>query len=274
MKILQTNLGRAHGAHDMAMLTAKEENTDLIIASEPNKKKMECTGWISDPNKEIAIYIRNKNLEISSITKTNGIVILQTQDYDVYACYMPPSLSQPQFEQRMDYIVRAVRTRNKEAIILGDFNAKSEEWCSPVSDLRGQTLAEAAASLDLIAHNKPGHPTFVRNASQSYIDVTFTTKNLARQAKNWTTLDNEPLTYHKHIVFEIGQSIKKTTEAFKGKVHINKIKFRDAVHKHCDGKNITSTQELNTTITQCYKAAQTRQPQTSYSAPYWWTWHV
>lgn len=271
MKILQTNLGRAHGAHDVAVLTATEENVDMIVVSEPNKSKTGTAGWISDPNKDVAIYIRNRNIEIGAINKTRGIIILQMQEFDLYACYMPPSLQHHEYEERIDYVVRTVQARNREALIIGDFNAKAEEWCSPLSDARGQILADAAASLRLTAHNKPGHPTFVRGSSETYIDVTFTTENLTRQMKSWTTLDNEPLSYHKHILFEVGEKVIKNPNTFKGKVHISKTRFREAVTNHCDGKNISNAQQLNAAITKCYKSAKTRQPQNTNSAPYWWT---
>lgn len=56
MKVLQTNLSRAHGAHDVAYLTAGKEPEDLI---EPNKKKVDNAGWTIYVDKDIALFIRS-----------------------------------------------------------------------------------------------------------------------------------------------------------------------------------------------------------------------
>jgi ABC-type uncharacterized transport system substrate-binding protein len=63
MIILQTNLNRSRAAHDLLEQTVKEENVDVVLVAEPNKKLAEGATWIADKNKDAAIKIYKQTEE-------------------------------------------------------------------------------------------------------------------------------------------------------------------------------------------------------------------
>lgn len=69
-------------------------------------------------------------------------------------------------------------------IVTGDFNVKSPEWHSPTTNTRGELLEEMACSLNLHAVNIRS-PTFVRGASETYIDITFVSGTIVDRLANW-----------------------------------------------------------------------------------------
>jgi len=88
-------------------------------------------------------------------------------------------------------------------VIAGDFNSKSPEWGSPIEDRRGRALADLLAALGLAVCNEGNGPTFVRGASESHLDLTLVSQASARNVTGWTVLDEEALSLHKYIVFNI-----------------------------------------------------------------------
>lgn len=66
------------------------------------------------------------------------------------------------------------------------------------------------AEQNLVVHNRGNVPTFVRRNSESFIDITFSTRKIADQITNWKVIEEENLSYHQHITFEIG--VKRETK--------------------------------------------------------------
>lgn len=94
----------------------------------------------------------------------------------------------------------------------GDYNAKSHLWGSPIEDARGTLLADLTAALDMFACNAGASPTFVRGQSKLHIDVTFASSRIGGTVNNWTVSDEESLSLHKYIKFEVGIYIPKATQ--------------------------------------------------------------
>nr|CAI5862958.1 unnamed protein product [Callosobruchus analis] len=55
----------------------------------------------------------------------------------------------------------------------------------------------------MVVYNKENSPTFVRGDSVSFIDITCSTQKVATQIHNWQILEEETLSDHKFIYFEI-----------------------------------------------------------------------
>jgi len=91
----------------------------------------------------------------------------------IYSCYWSPNSTFQDFENFLYRLGCSVRGSNQPVIVGGDFNAKSGEWGSPIENAKGKALADLAASLGLAVCNQGHKPTFVRGASESYLDVTF-----------------------------------------------------------------------------------------------------
>lgn len=207
LNFLQTNLGRSYAAHDIAYATALQMDADILIASEPNKKIASGKSWICDNKKDVAVKLINSNLQVQKIDKGEGTVTIHFANFDLVCCYISPNCSENVFTQYLNYLTARIRAGKRSFVVAGDFNAKSPMWGSPTSDRRGDALAEAAIGLGAVSINERHMPTFVRGKSESYIDVTFLSEALFPHSTGWTTLDNEPMSHHKHIFFKIQKNI-------------------------------------------------------------------
>ncbi|KAK9729971.1 Endonuclease-reverse transcriptase [Popillia japonica] len=220
MRILQTNLGRGRAALNLAFATAKQSNIDILIISEPNKNIVRGSEWIKDRQSNVAILFTNKKVEVKKVEHAEGYVYLRINCGAIYCCYISPNISMincgaiyccyispnismREYEDKVDEIMCSVRRRKEECIILGDINSKSIQWGSPIPDKREKYWTEWMSTLNLVVHNTGMEPTFVRGLSQSYIDVTCSTQKLAKTISEWKVLENETLTEHAYIYFEI-----------------------------------------------------------------------
>lgn len=87
----------------------------------------------------------------------------------------------------------------------GDFNGKSPEWGDHRFDRRGGLVSQLLARWQFTVANTGGSPTFLSGEARSVIDLTFSTEGLAQRIKNWEVLDEETLSDHRYISFEMAQ---------------------------------------------------------------------
>lgn len=207
LKILQGNIDRGREAMDLIYQIAGEEKADIIIMAEPNRIKVTQSNWLVDNRIDIAIRINNKNIQITQTGRGDGFVWIETHKLVIYGCYISPNVGLAQFSGFLRALRGEMKKHSKESIVGGDFNAKSYLWGSPIEDKRGQILAEWLAEEDLIVLNQGNAPTFRRREYQSYIDVTFCTQKIAKQVINWKVLEEESLSFHQHIVFEMAENV-------------------------------------------------------------------
>nr|CAH7729997.1 unnamed protein product [Callosobruchus chinensis] len=62
--------------------------------------------------------------------------------------------------------------------------------------------------MDMVFMNDGLLPTFSRRASQSFIDVTFSTQEVSKNITKWEVLDEESLSDHRYIYFEMNTKSK------------------------------------------------------------------
>ncbi|XP_063907813.1 uncharacterized protein LOC135125956 [Zophobas morio] len=165
--------------------------------------------WLSDRNSDVAIKIRNRHMGIKDHTKGNkGWIRIEMTGYHIYCCYISPNIERNEFEAITDEIMTEVKTRAREAIIMGDINAKSYQWGLATADVRGEYWTMWMAEINSIVINKGTTATFIRGESKPYIDVTCATIKITKDIKSWKVLDDEGeiLTYYQYIYFEIGKT--------------------------------------------------------------------
>nr|CAI5820275.1 unnamed protein product [Callosobruchus analis] len=167
---------------------------------------------------------------------------------------------------------RAKECQNSAYCPKCDFNAKSREWGSPIEDRRGMYLAEYMAALDIVAHNTDGTPTFQRGSSESFIDITLSTQSVAKKITNWKVMENETLSDHKHIYFEImGAGVKQNIE--RQRPIIDKKKLEDLLKQKAQElqtNGLSSAQELGDALSSIYKKSCIRGGRSLEWLPYWW----
>ena len=75
-------------------------------------------------------------------------------------------------------------------------------------DKTGELLEELITSRGMIVANEGNKPTFVRGNQTSCIDVTMCTEDLGGRIKKWRVLDDESLSDHRPIMFEVDRTKK------------------------------------------------------------------
>lgn len=189
----------------MAMSFCRKNGRDIILASEPNLRRVSASGWYTDDNRDVAIAVINKNVKIYDRGKGTGYVWVDVGDYNIYSCYISPNVSKERAEFTLLELMKdlVARSDGKPCVITGDFNAKSPEWGGDRHDDRGQMLGEWIATMNLVVHNDGKRPTLIRGQWFSYIDLTLSSASIADRLKGWKVEDEETLSDHQFITFRM-----------------------------------------------------------------------
>ncbi|XP_074031355.1 uncharacterized protein [Leptinotarsa decemlineata] len=185
----------------MAFATAKENDSDLLIVSEPNKNTTKGLEWMKDKNHDVSVLLLNRKIEIQKVKAYESFISIKTKGLTVICCYISPNIPIGVYKEKVNEIMEVGRRTRKRCIILGDIYAKSVLWGSPVSDPRGDYWAEWLAALDMVVMNTGLEPTFTRGESRSFIDVTCCTQDVALGVGEWRVLTKESLSDHQFIQF-------------------------------------------------------------------------
>ncbi|KAG5862360.1 hypothetical protein JTB14_030583 [Gonioctena quinquepunctata] len=266
MTILQTNLGRNRAAHDAAFATVTDIDTDIIVVSEPNKKIFNGRGWYADIAKDVALYIRNNRICIQKIQKFEGYLTIEFPSFTLFSVYLSPNITKEDYRDKLENIMEKARRCQSGKIIAGDSNAKSAEWGSPTTDARGTILMDWTSTLNLIVQNRGSKPTFVRRATRSSIDVTLASQNIAKSITNWRVLDDETLTEHTFIEYNIGG---KSANKNKYPCIIDWEACTTLMNWFTDGKIPPNLKEYNGAIRKIHQGCLIEND-TKTSNVYWW----
>lgn len=125
LKILQTNVGRAYAAQDMAYATARQKGIDLLVVGEPNKKRVSSSDWIKDTRVSVAALFLTRDTDIVGHRVGDGHITLIFKDFVLICCYISPNIALTNYKAEVDAIMSHVST--KEGVVIGDFNAKSPQ---------------------------------------------------------------------------------------------------------------------------------------------------
>ncbi|KAJ8939664.1 hypothetical protein NQ314_011053 [Rhamnusium bicolor] len=257
------NLMRSRASHDIAYATAMNREVDIIIASEPNKKLVSKNRWIKDKRGDVAVLFTNKKLEVHMVRSEEG----------------SPNISLDQFKRDVDVVMNDSRGRPGESIILGDLNVKSPQWGSAVTDARGGYIIEWMATLDMTVKNTGITPTFSRGNCESFIDVTFSTQRIAAKIVRWEVLEEESLSDHRFIYFEVEGTTRN--RGYEGKTVIRNDweVFRTIVEWTTEGMEINKSETTAETCTRVLKDAYTdsqirRCRGRRAEVPYWWNTEI
>lgn len=179
MRFLQINLNHGEVAQDLLTQTVREDHIDVVIISEQYRNRLDPS-WRTDTTGSAAIWACG-NRPIQEIMKTPAeyFVRAKVNGVHIYSCYMPPRLTQQEYEGALDRLVNDANNRHP-VIIAGDFNAWAVEWGSKRTTERGRALLEAFSVLNLTLLNDGKVPTFTRGESRSTIDLTFVSPGLSK----------------------------------------------------------------------------------------------
>lgn len=279
MKILQINTNRKQEALDMALATANRLNISFILISEPNKTQMgKRSQWISDDRLDSGIIILDKTAKVQAQGKGVGYTYIKVNNIYIFSCYFSGNQEMDIFESQLADISIQLRNSGGKAVIGGDFNSKSPQWTLNKKDRRGTKLEEWIAENDLILLNENYKSTFICENYSSVLDLTMVTSDLAVSAANWDVLEEESLSDHKYVVFEILAPISCNKESVKPQgwqvKKINVEKFKRATDRLRWEGEITSGDFSNKLRELCNISMPIRKKSRTRKPVYWWTTEV
>ena len=122
----------------------------------------------------------------------------------VVSAYFPydPLLIPP--PRNIEVIVNYAESNHLGLIIGCDANSQHTIWGSTKCNKRGEKLLDFILSFNLVIHNKGSTPTFVNKIRQQVIDMTLTNQKASSLVQNWSVLDEDSLSDHRYIGFNIG----------------------------------------------------------------------
>nr|CAI5853258.1 unnamed protein product [Callosobruchus analis] len=255
----------------MAHAQLKEGNIDLLLVSEPNRKICSQTDWYTDLNLDVAAYVRNRTVGINSVEKKNGYLSISLGKIKIYCCYCSPNSSLDQFSEYMETLWDDVATAGQDVIVLGDLNAKAVDWGSPVTDKRGRILCEWLSAYNMVVLNDGLRPTFRRRESNSYIDVTIASQELAGNIRGWEVLETETLSDHMFIYFEVVTKKKEKNNLAEYRIpYVSRSKFREELCRRITSSKSISVKQY-TEVMKAVLAESTIMRGTNIArVPYWW----
>jgi exonuclease III len=206
IRVLQINLAGKSAAQDLALQKAREDKINLLIVSEYYKygqNTNEAHGWYCDKTIRAAIVNRN-DIPIDEIGDAqNGFSWITVRKTRIYACYISTNVSIREYKDWLTRLELSIRSASGDVIVAGDFNAKHRAWGSTANDNKGESLFEFANALGLIVCNQGNKPTWQRGDSESHIDVTMASANLAARVTNWRVLEEYSHSDHSYIEYNI-----------------------------------------------------------------------
>ncbi|XP_026331368.1 uncharacterized protein LOC113238749, partial [Hyposmocoma kahamanoa] len=166
--------------------------------------------WAGDREETVAIVASTAGHSPPLVVKErgSGFVAARWGEVILIGVYFSPNRTLAQFQAFLETLERAVRrAAPTPVLVLGDFNAKSAAWGSPVTNTRGPELENWAAVLGLAILNRGHANTCVRRNGGSIVDVTFATPSLAARVSGWQVLeDEETLSDHKYIRMRVSHT--------------------------------------------------------------------
>ncbi|XP_035207038.1 uncharacterized protein LOC118181912 [Stegodyphus dumicola] len=186
------------------------------ITQEPYVRNGKITGYPllwkifynEDPTNfpRAAIILCNQQLSpsILQLNRDQVAILLELNNFTVAitSIYSSPTEDLSTAINFLDHLSTALG--NKHMLICGDFNAHSVAWGYGDTDPKGRLLEDYMASNNFILFNTPdSHPTFDRIHAKGWPDLTFTTISLVSLLQNWTVREDESLSDHKYITFDL-----------------------------------------------------------------------
>jgi hypothetical protein len=245
--IIQTNLHKSKAA--TLLLSQKlQENKDTIhvaLITEPHSLNRKIPNFTSKHHHKVypkaidaprACIIVNNNLQYLEITELQSrdttAVLIDTKTatgkpQTIFASvYQPPQHEFQPPTQELRKIVQYA-SANKLPLIVGcDTNGHHQMWGSKSNNTRGNNLANYILSENLQSVNEGNTPTFVSANGETIIDVTFTTADIANKISNWHVSDEETLSDHRYIRFNLTSETDAPMQYHNPK-KTNWNKFRD-----------------------------------------------
>ncbi|KAF8777628.1 Delta and Notch-like epidermal growth [Argiope bruennichi] len=292
LKILQINLARAKASTNQLHLTASTIKPDIILVQEQYHYNNEIRGipnsWktFSSTNQKAAILIPSAQIKPALLaTKVNVVAVkIQTSSYPItiISAYSSPAQDVSTTLQEIQEIITSLP---EEKIIIGaDLNGHNTLWGYRSNDNRGNEVLDFILANNLYILNKSdAPPTFQRNNSIGWPDLTLCSQSIIDSSINWEVLDDISLSDHRYIQTTIASTIANQFYKRYKTRHGNHPRFLNILGKdiyYLENKIATArnSRELNdativlqnSIINACNKTFKIKK-QLLLTKPNWWT---
>ncbi len=178
------------------------------------------------------------------------------------------------FERLIDYCHKV-----KLPLVIGmDANAHNVMWGSTDTNSRGEELLDFIMSSNLQLLNKGNTPTFVTSRREEVLDITLVSSSFASMIKNWFVSEDDSLSDHRQIHFEIVASKiprrwVRNPRRTNWEVYANRLQwFLPRLPKDqlsCDGLD-NLAKEVEDAIIKAYFCSCPKRLSRSKKQPPWW----
>lgn len=285
IRIIQTNLNHCKAAQDLLAQTEIEKSIGISIIAEPYNVP-DGNSWMSSLDGRAAIHITN-NMLIFGVTKRRGrfSVSYLWKKLIIISAYISPNESIETYEEFLDELDTYIQDATEDVLICEDFNSKAILWGCKYNCPRGDHLLYWISSRDMIRCNVGNKPTCIRHQGTSIIDLTWCNSTLKPCIENWSVLEEETLSDHVYIYFDINYNKEKYRQKKKKYVRwshkkLEEDRFREAIEWSCIGVSLdTYIQEDDTellakwiqdTISEACDYSMPRARTFQKDSVYWW----
>lgn len=167
-RLLQANVNHSSMPQDLLLQDMAEWGVDLAVVAEPHRVP---DYWIGDDRGLVAIAGKRSRavLPLTLVDKGRGWVALWGEA-TVVGVYASPALGLPEFEDLLGEVEGVFRRPpTRPVLVMGDFNAKSPLWGSPVTSSKGEHLEGWAEGLGLLVLNRGTGPTCRHGPSEGRV---------------------------------------------------------------------------------------------------------
>ena len=301
LPIIQVNLHHAKGASGVLSRRFTKENLGVALIQEPWVRENKVMGLPNNktckllydnncPNPRAAILVSDK-LNIFPLTEyiSRDIVAIKVEvqtergkkEIIISSVYFPgDTKTVPQ--AKVQDLIKFCRSQRNPFIIGCDANAHHTVWGSTDINDRGESLFEYLVKNNIDISNRGNEPTFVNKIRKEVLDLTLCCPLIAEEMRNWHVSQEESLSDHRHIRFDISVA-NQYTESYRDPRKTNWELYRKILTdggKLVDG-NLHNNEQLENAcrcITQKITAAFHQscpliQKTTSRDVP-WWNNHL
>lgn len=174
-------------------------------------------------------------------TGTDGL----NEEFVMSSSYMPGDTNVCRPGIMVSTLVNFCSDSGRPLILGCDANSHHTLWGSTDINKYGQELAEYLATTDLEILNKGNTPTFVTSSRSEVLDVTFATRSMLERVRNWHVSNDETLSDHKEINFNI-LTCAQNSQLFRNPRNTDWTQFSSILNELLNDTNWTmnpSTQE-------------------------------
>jgi ribonuclease HI len=218
--LAQINLQHGKAATAFLCRTLAEMQTNIYLIQEPyfhkgikglDSKWGRVICGDGESRKRACLYINNcidavQLPQFSNNDMATAIVTVDRKDLKVkfICCSLYLAYDEDPCSPLLLDLLSFSRVENIPILIGMDANAHHVIWGSTDTNSRGESVMDLICSNNLFILNDGNAPTFANSVRQEVIDITVCSMDLVSEISNWRVWDEESLSDHKYIRFDLG----------------------------------------------------------------------